>query len=122
MKTTHVWKLPCRSQEFNEGPLLRPGPDRLAIAYDCETESGDYAWDEMTFTGLVAFTFTAAEHCTPEHVAAYDEVQEVLDSQWGTNLRGVDPNVHHYRMYFDDVGCYEVLAAAFVPPPPPKPV
>lgn len=111
-----VWELPCRSQEFREGPLVSQGPATLTLAYDFETETGDYAWEQAQFSGVAAFTFTAAVYCNEEQIGAYDRLEVVAASHWAADLRAEGSALRHYRIYFDDVGCYEVLASAFVPP------
>lgn len=116
--STIVWRLPCRSQEFDQGPKLRQDPgDQLAIAYDFEGESGAYSWDEIIFTGVVGFRFTAARYCSDDQVGAYDKVETVSSSSWASGVPDAPPGLEHYRIFFDDVGCYEVLATGFVPPP-----
>ena len=68
---TIVWRLRCMSQEFDEGPVLRQDPgDQLALAYDFESESGDYAWEEIIFTGVVRFSFTTARYCSEAQIGA----------------------------------------------------
>jgi hypothetical protein len=114
MSAHTVWSLPCRSQEFNEGPRIQQSSGTLVIAYDFETDAG-YSWEELTFTGVAAFGFTAARYCTEDQVRAYDKLEEV-SSDWARHLSDVSPDARHYRIYFDDVGCYEVLARSFVPP------
>ena len=116
--STTVWQLPCMSQEFDQGPKIRQDPgDQLAIAYDFEQESGQYGWEEMVFTGVVGFSFTASRYCSQEQVSAYDRVEAVAGSAWAAGVSDAPPGLQHYRIYFDDVGCYEILATGFVPPP-----
>ena len=83
MKALTVWTLPRLSQEFNEGPVLKQGPGGLAIAYDFETETGEYDWAELRSFGVVAFAYTAASHCTAEQIGAYNKLQQVLESASG---------------------------------------
>jgi hypothetical protein len=121
MSTETIWLLPHKSQEFNEGPRARFELGQLTLAYDYETEDGSYRWEEVSFSGVAAFAFTGAAYCSEDQVAAYDKLEEVTDSPWRGGLRGLSDDVRHYRIYFDDAGCYEVLAAAFVPPQPGRP-
>jgi len=120
MSTDVVWQLRAPSQEFESGPQLAREFDALKIRYDFETDTGAYEWEEVTFTGVVAFRFTDAAHCSPEQIGAYDKLQIVNSSAWPSQLDGppID-QVNHYRIYFDDVGCYEVLSRGFVPPASP---
>jgi len=111
-----VWELPCRSQEFREGPVVRLGPATLTLAYDFETETGDYAWEKVHFSGVAAFACTAAAYCNEDQIRAYDRLEVVAGSRWAADLHAEGSALQHYRIYFDDVGCYEVLASAFVPP------
>ena len=118
MSASTVWELPVKSQEFNDGPKIHQAPDeRFIIKYDFELDTGDYAWEELIFVGTVAFRFTESRHCTSDQVAAYDRLQDLGRTDWLTAIRQPPGDVRHYRIYFDDIGCYEVLAAAFVPPP-----
>lgn len=113
-----IWELPCMSQEFDQGPVLRQGHGDLYIAYDFEKESGEYAWEEIAFLGVGAFKFTADAHCSPDQVGAYDKLQLLEGSPWKESLGGeATVTLDHYRIYFDEVGCFEILASAFVPPP-----
>jgi hypothetical protein len=114
--TTTVWTLPCKSQEFREGPRVRQGPSTMVLAYDFEGDTGEYAWEELTFLGVVAFEFTAARYCTAEQVGAYDRLEMLSGSSWSERLTNASEDLVHYRTLFDDVGCYEVLAGSFVPP------
>lgn len=116
--TEPVWKMPSPSQEFDQGPRLRQDPgDQLAIAYDFEGEDGTYAWEEILFTGVVAFRFTSARHSSVEQVEAYDQLVRVSGSSWVDGVGDPPPGLAHYRIFFDDIGAYEVLATGFVPPP-----
>ena len=112
-----VWQLPCKSQEFDQGPMLRQDPgDQVAIAYDFEQQSGEYGWEEMLFTGVISLRFTSSRYCSEEQVGAYDKVEVVDGSAWSAAVLEAPLDLQHYRIYFDDVGCYEILATGFVPP------
>lgn len=113
-----AWTLPHLSQEFHKGPVLKqPGFDRAVLSYDFETESGTYAWEEILFLDTAAVRFTFAQVCTPEQISAYDKLVVVDESDWPDQLHRPSADLRHYRIYFDDIGCYEFLARSFVPPP-----
>lgn len=117
MTASTVWQLPTRSQEFEKGPRIRQDTDeRFVIAYDFELENGAYGWEELIFIGTVAFCFTASQHCTTDAVDAFDRLLDLGRTDWLKTIHQAPSDVRHYRIYFDDVGCYEVLAAGFVPP------
>lgn len=115
--TSQVWHLPSPSQEFRSHPEILQDSDTISIRYDFETASGEYAHEAMTFTGVAAFHFTSAHSCTPEQIASYDTLVEIRDSSWANALFKVPYDRRHFRIYFDDLGCYEVLASEFIPPP-----
>lgn len=119
-EATKVWELPCKSQEFQASPSLIQRGDRLELVYDYETESGQYQHATITFRGVEAFFFTSFESCSPDQVAAYDRVVAIRASEWLKQLRSrraiEESLARHYRIFFDDVGCYEVIASEFCPP------
>jgi hypothetical protein len=116
MRTETIWRLPHKSQEFEEGPRVRLEPGQLTIAYDYEAGDGTYKWEEMFFAGVAAFAFTRPEYCDEGQIGAYDKLEEVADSNWRRAFPGLADEIHHYRIYLEDAGCYEVLASSFTPP------
>jgi hypothetical protein len=112
-----VWAMPHMSQEFHRGPVLKqPAFDRAILAYDFEAESGEYEWEEIHFHGVAAVRFTFAGVCQPEQIDAYDRLVDVGSSSWRLELYRPPMDLRHFRIFFDDVGCYEFLAETFVPP------
>jgi hypothetical protein len=112
-----VWNLPAPSQEFAHGPHILISPGRVTLRWDAETESGDYAWSSAEFVGVEAAAFTGDDSCTPEQAAAYDQLVKVEPSGMLSSLRGAEGKfLHHYRIYFDEVGCLDVVAEDFNPP------
>lgn len=109
-----VWELPCKSQECAKGPKLEMVFARAKLLYDFETETGEYAWSTLEFLQVEALSFTAAYSCSPDQIKAYDKLVEIPSSPWIESLiiggRSQDKQLHHYRIFFDDVGCYEVVA------------
>ncbi|MDP9280603.1 MAG: hypothetical protein M3P38_00720 [Chloroflexota bacterium] len=117
---THaVWRLPHASQECEQGPEAHLVDRTLTIRYDFENEAGNYEWASFRFEGVVAVTFVDAELSSPDQIAALDTVLEVEQSDWLEKAKdarrfGKDQR-YHYRIYFDDYGCYEVLSERFSP-------
>ncbi len=89
----------------------------MALLYDFESATGAYDWAEIAFIGVAAYTFTAADYCTSEQIRAYDQLVIVEESPWTDELARARKDIYHYRIYFDDIGCYEVLATGFIPRP-----
>ncbi len=112
-----LWSLPVPSQEFQQGPHILISPGKVTLRWDFEGESGDYEWSSAEFTGVKAATFTAHSSCTPDQTRAYDRLIIVGPSDMLASLRGADPKVlQHLRIYFDEVGCLDVVAEDFWPP------
>jgi hypothetical protein len=115
--TRQLWLLPVMSQEFRDGPKVEFERDRLRVNYDYETETGAYKWAVLEFAEVEAFAFTAHESCTEQQVDAYDTLVDVPDSKWIQALE--EPRVsrivgrRHMRIYFDEIGCFEVVATDF---------
>lgn len=119
-KTSEVWKLPCKSQEFMKPPALVQEGSNLTLPFDYETDDGSYADSSISFHGVEAFSFTSYESCSANQVRAHDKVVTVDNSTWLAELRAnniSDEGVtQHYRIFFDDTGCYDVIAKDFRPP------
>jgi len=112
-----VWSLPVPSQEFQQGPHILISAGKVTLGWDFESESGDYEWSSAEFTGVEAAKFTAHSSCTPDQVRAYDRLVKVEPSDMLASLRGAGPKfLQHLRIYFDEVGCLDVVAEGFRPP------
>ena len=103
------WKIPVQSQELDEGPelLLKPGSAVLRL-------DSDGAWYEIRFHNVIGLRFASFETCTAEQVRAYDQIVVVPSSNWAEQTRReahLDiSSAQHFRLFLDDVGCYEILA------------
>ena len=112
-----LWRLLHPSQECEKGPEARLTESTLTVRYDFENEAGKYEWASFRFEEVSAFEFLREELCGPDQFKALDKLVEVRESPW---LRKVKERgqlgtreVHHFRIYFDDYGCYEVLGVTF---------
>jgi hypothetical protein len=75
---------------------------------------------EMRFLGVMSYSFTGDSLCTLEHIEAYDKVVELPGRGWGDGLASDRVTVnraalHHYRVFLDARGAYDLLAEAFLP-------
>lgn len=108
-----IWSLPCPSSHIFEGPYLRFLPGSVVLSFDIE-ELGERS---VRFGGVVGFSFTEYNSCVDEHLRAYDKVVEIKDSKMLLELRANSriqvSDVRHFRIFFDDVGCFDVLAKMF---------
>jgi hypothetical protein len=105
-----VWVMPFKSQEFARGPELLQNSGRASLRLDYETTSGVYAWRTVRFLGVAAIKFTAWLSCTQEQLSAYDRFVEVSPSEWLASLRDLPAGIHHFRVFFDEVGCYDIAS------------
>jgi hypothetical protein len=100
-----------------ESPAASLRGGRLSITYDFEQEDGSYALDSFRFEGVEAFRFTLYETCEPEQVEAYDMLIDVEGSSWLRDHRAKkiedNPDLKHYRVFFDEIGCYDIIATSF---------
>jgi hypothetical protein len=76
-------------------------------------------WTVLSFTGVFAARFTSAPACPAWVIRSYSRVCQVVDSSWILELRGavaasgegqVSASARHFVLYFDHVGCWEVVA------------
>ena len=112
-----VWSLPAPSQEFMQGPHILVSPGKVTLRWDSESEIGTYEWSSAEFSGVEAVTFTAHSSCTPDQARAYDRLVKIDPSDMLSSLRGAHPKfLQHFRIYFDEIGCLDVVAEEFVPP------
>ena len=108
-----VWKLPFRSQEFLNGPQLIHTVTGVRLRLDYETETGEYAWKSLSFKPIYAVRFTTQLSCTPDQLHAYDKLVAVDPAEWLSTMSGIPDDCKHYRVFFDDVGCYDIAAKSF---------
>ena len=75
----------------------------------------------IRFKRVLATRTRSARCCTEWHIQeAYDTLVEVRDSSWVDELRADIPvrwrdeqEMHHYMIYLDSAGCFEVVAASW---------
>lgn len=108
-----AWVLPFRSQEFRDGPELTQTLTTLQLALDHETETGEYIWTTIAFRSVEAFCYTGDELCTSEQINAYDKLVVVEPSDSLIRFRDRSSDIKHFRIYFDERGCYDVAATGF---------
>jgi hypothetical protein len=118
-RTITLLDLPCKSQEFEQGPQVILSRRTVTLKCDYETPTGEYAWLILVFSGVHGFSFTRDYSCKSSQFDAYDKLVEVQSSSWVQMLLDRRPKqvpispVKHYRIYFDNIGCYEIAAEKF---------
>lgn len=93
------------------------GSVKLNFEYD---RDGLIYGSGVEFQGVRAYRFRAESHCTVWHIEAYDTVTEIEGSEWVAELAAAEPEetggffeIHHYMLYLDSSGCYEVVGASW---------
>jgi hypothetical protein len=91
-----------------------------AIRFGYEKD-GIERWSGIEFRRVLAMRKRAERCCTAWHIeGAYDTLVEVEGSSWVQEVRA-DMNAqwrdkwetHHYMIYLDSVGCFEVIAGSW---------
>ena len=106
--------------ETEEGPIITHRPGTVEVRYDYEDATGT-VWKVLSFSGVIATRFTPDESVLRYMIRAYSSIAVVRDSDWWLELYGRTvgrseqmPNgLHHYVVYFDHYGCFEVLATNY---------
>ncbi len=118
-KFVRCYELPVPSTESVTDASLHVHGKNAVIRFD-------YYRDEASWrSGLrfkeVASTRSRSERCcTSMHIKSFDALIEIVDSQWVETQRKEISKTYrdefsakHYRIYFDSVGCFEILARDF---------
>lgn len=116
-----IAELPAASTAFTAEPVLEfPVGTGLVIRFEYDDHGARFR-SALRFDGVWAHRHRGEGVCTAWHVKdAYDTLVEVRDSAWREELealsyeRGRDPGeLHHYLIYIDSAGCYEVVARSW---------
>jgi len=109
----------------SSGAKLDFGGGTLTLRYDYDRYSDDHFVgvfrSGLRFRAVRAFRHRAESHCTSWHVeGAYDTLVEIEGSEWVAELRTLsmarkmgDWEMHHYMIYLDSSGCYEIVAQSW---------
>ena len=87
----------------------------LRFSYD---KDGVIYHSGLQFNGPTALRHRAERSSTADQIeSSYDTLVEITDSDWVSELRADTAEgwkdsweTHHYRIYIDSAGCYEVVA------------
>lgn len=115
MEIEDLFDINGASQEFNQSPqLLREGRNMI-LKYDYETETGEYAWNGVTFLDVITCKMTKMVCEELYMIEAYDSVSIVRESDWIKDIaeayKGNDlSSFNHYVIHFEDYGSYEFIA------------
>jgi hypothetical protein len=114
----HTIPVPSTSftkEAYFDGQGLSP---KIRFAY----KSGDVVHEAgIKFNRVLGVRIRAERACTAWHIeGAYDTLVEVQDSPWVEELRRDTTKqwkdkweTHHYMIYLDSAGCFEVIAESW---------
>jgi hypothetical protein len=84
------------------------------------TRDGERYRSGIGFSDIAALRQRVERCCTPWHIQSFDTLVEVHDSTWVEELRSdMTPHwrdhwaMHHYMIYLDSAGCFEIIANAW---------
>lgn len=111
-----LYEIPLPSTDF-EGDATICGP---VLRFQYYRDGKPY-WSGIRFNRVLATRTRAERCCTSWHIrGAYDTLVEVEDSQWVDEMRADTAErwrdeweTHHYLIYLDSAGCFEVIAASW---------
>jgi hypothetical protein len=112
--------LPAPSTSFLSDVVFEhPGGEAL-LRFEFERDGAAYRGG-FRFEKVRAYRFRSEGHCTAWHVeGAYDTLAEVSGSQWVSELLAAEPaetwgrwEIHHFMIYIDSAGCFEIGAASW---------
>lgn len=123
--------LPFSKNWTVEGPQVEITPGQVVIRYDYVPETGESHWVTITFTKVIAYKYMDETCCiAPLEIISDGLVEFGLDdSPWLRQLKERRDqyfvkgsvmhemfgqfNFHHYGLWFDEEGCYEIVAQAY---------
>lgn len=115
-----LFEIPQDEYHYWHGLWARAGFN-VDVVYKLALEGEDGVWRAgFRFSTVSAYRYTTAYRCSAWHVEAYQQLVEVHDSEWIRELQGqqianglgdLRREMHHYMLYFDEEGAYEVVAA-----------
>jgi hypothetical protein len=126
MVKNELYDLPRPTSQTITGPILCLHSRKLTIDYDFERDDGIVEWIRVVFKDVLTFEYRQIECCQAEDLDAFNQIVKYPRSDWrkrmvdrSTYFLGVQANEKnadtyaHWRMYFDDVGCLDVIARSF---------
>jgi hypothetical protein len=112
--------LPVPSTSFLSDPVFEDlGGDAL-LRFEFDRDGVAYRGG-LRFEKVRAYRFRSEGHCTAWHVeGVYDTLAEVSGSEWVSELLDAESagsrgrwEIHHFMIYVDSAGCFEVGAASW---------
>jgi len=125
--TEHL-PLPRPTSATVKGPTVHFAPPTLLVAYDYERADGVMEWTRFVFNAVLAYAYRQMACCEAEHMSGSKAIQRCRASKWLAGMlqvwqeavgwqqwqqqQGGAQSFQHFRVFFDDAGCVEVIARA----------
>lgn len=115
-----LYEIPVPSTDLLRSPRFEDLGGRAVLSYEY-LDSGASIRGGIEFENVRAYRHRAEIHCTGWHIdGAYDTLVEIKDSRWAAEVRQETAKgwktewaLHHYLIYLDSAGAYEVLAESW---------
>ncbi len=111
--------IPAPSTAITTEPVLEHAHGSLTIRFEYDRDEKIYR-SGVEIQRVRAYRYRAESHCTAWHIEAYDTLIEVEGSAWVAELAAAEPaetggffEMHHYMLYLDSAGCYEIVGATW---------
>lgn len=109
------------------GPHFRTEKSTVVVEYDAQLDDGSTHWGTVVFSDVLQFEFRSTPACAVDDVVGATEVRVLTAShllgvmldRWRETIgwqeweqqKGGAARYKHFKMYFDDAGCIDVIAA-----------
>ena len=118
--------LPRPTSATVKGPTLQFESPTLIVAYDYERDDGVIEWTRLVFNDVLAYEYRQIACCEAEHIIGYKAIKRFHESKWLAGVlkvwqeavgwqqwqqrQGGETRFQHFRVFFDDAGCVDVMA------------
>lgn len=128
MTDYQIIKLNHPTSSTEQGPFLTLKSNRLVLEYDWyDEETKEYKWEVLVFEEVLKVLYKQAICCDGDDIDAYNQIISTQNSKlWSTVIarwekrvgwhkfqkeQGGKERFKHYKIYFDDAGCVDVIAS-----------
>lgn len=113
-------ELPTPSTAITSEPVLEADGFAAILRFEFDRDGRIYR-SGVRFERPRAYRFRAESHCTAWHIeGVFDTIAEFEESDWVAELTAATSaesrtlwEMHHFMIYIDSAGCFEVVASAW---------
>jgi|SRR5438445_9582247 len=127
--TTERLPLTIPTSRTLKGPIFRKQGDEVIVEYDCEEDDGSLKLSILVFHEPLDFEYRQISACSASDVSSSKEMlclsqserliairdrwrEFVGSDEWQAKQGGAD-RFRHFKIFFDDAGCIDVVASGF---------